>query len=288
MGEAVQNPSPRSQPGRGGPVILLVQEETRLLSGKIIHIVGDPVLADQHVPVGFPGQALPMEKPHEGLHPLFPAQGGIAALIDRADLLPLVAQQSHQMGQEHIPAHRHAQAVDLHGQHILKPVHRDAGKAVRLPEQEPAAGEILPHDRTPVIQRIPEAAGPEGLVQLIVGVSGDDAHEDLAAAVIKAGSQVLPFSGIDVRGLPVRTPLPGNSFFGIHPGVSSSQALFRLGRDGDRRIRTHGSLLLSAHIRYHTMRRKICPKKRALRIRKPSLPRTMDFVYVIMVKRRRA
>ena len=100
-----------------------------------------------------------------------------------------------------------AKAVDLHRQHILVAIHREAGKSVRVPEDDPGAGQILPHNDLPVPDRPLNFAPPEILVYDVIGVGGDGAEAKFGVGIVKPCGEITVLFAVRITDTSVRNLL---------------------------------------------------------------------------------
>lgn len=119
----------------------------------------------------------------------------------------------------------------------MEPVHRQAGQAVRLPEDYPAGGKVLGlQDGLSVLPGIAEAAEPEALVKRIVGVPGEEADPDEGGKAEEPGPQPGPLLVQHVHhGAVGGVRGAGEDLPGVDPGVAvldGFAALFGDGKNG--------------------------------------------------------
>lgn len=76
---------------------------------------------------------------------------------------------------------------------LFKAVHRQAGEAVRLAEDDAAAETSAPMTVLRVVPGVADAAAPEVRIEAVVRVAGEQTDTDLALAGEKAAAKVFPF-----------------------------------------------------------------------------------------------
>ena len=189
MGEAVEHAATAGKARDREAVILLVEEKAGLLAVLHVHAVIDAVLADLrhgargHVPALEREPALPL------LHTLKGADGRVVALENAVDHNAVLGENLDEQREQHLLDALHADGESLRDEQVFKAVHRQAGEAVRLPEDHPAAAEVLrPEDAFPVVPGPAELPLPEGLVKAVVGVAGEEADPDLGLLGEEAGA----------------------------------------------------------------------------------------------------
>ena len=264
MGEAVQHRPATGQLGHRLPVVLLIQKEAGFLPVFKVHGVADAVFLNIHrckvrslfTAHGMPSFAL--------FHALQSPDGHIVALIYTHHVLSVGAQHLQQQGEQLLLDEFHAQTQHLRHQHTLEPVHRQAGEAVGLSEDHPAAAAILrPHDGLAIVPCVLDAPPPEGPVEPVVGVPGQHPYPDAGAAVEKAAAQPAAPAAHHVHQVAVGGLSVGHGAAEsrdlplVDPGVSAHQSGLPLGGDGDLRIGTlgfHSGHLLSVKVSslYHS------------------------------------
>ena len=240
VGKAVQHGFALCQLRHRQTVVLLIQEKAGLLPVFKVHRVDDAVFRDVHgggLRRCFTGQGIPALVLG---HPLPLPEGHIVALVDAADLLPILPQHLGQQGKQPVLDALHAQTEGLGHQHAFKPVHRQAGEQVGLSENDAAAAAVgFAHHRLAIVPRVADAALPEGVGEVIVGVAAHQTHPDPGVAVIEAAAQPAAPAAHHVHQPAVlRRAVRGGHFALIDPRVAACQRGFSLGRDGDAGIGT--------------------------------------------------
>ena len=259
VGEAVQHRPATGQLGHRLPVVLLIQKEAGFLPVFKVHSVADAIFNNIHrckvrnlfTAHGMPALAL--------FHTLQTTDGHVVALIYTHHVLSVGAQHLQQQGEQLLLDEFHAQTQHLRHQHALEPIHRQTGEAVGLSEDHPAAAAILrPHDGLAIVPCVLDAPPPEGLVEPVIGVSGQHPYPDAGAAVEKAAAQPTAPAADDVHQLSVgHGAAESRDLPLIDPWVSAHQSGLPLGGDGDLRIGTlrfHSGHLLSVKVSslYHS------------------------------------
>ena len=188
------------QPCHRPAVVFLIQEKSGFLPVYKVHPVADAVfhnIRPCEIGLGFSGQGEPALALCQPL--LFP-QGYIVAQVDAGNVLPVPAQHPDDDGQQSLPDTLHAQTQHLGHQYRAEAVHCQPRKAVRLPEDHPAAVQILRlHHALAVVPGILYPALPEGVVKPVVGIAGEEAAADERVAVIKARAEIGPLVADDIR-----------------------------------------------------------------------------------------
>ena len=113
------------------------------------------------------------------LHALLFAHGKVVALINA-----LRPEHLGQNGENIIPHALHTERDDLERQAVAEFVHRQAGQAIRLAENDAAC--VRKAQCLPVFPCRADAALPEGAVDGLAALARDEPHRDLGAAVEKA------------------------------------------------------------------------------------------------------
>ena len=238
VGEAVQHRLPFRQFRRCLPVVFLVQEEPGLLAVDKVHVVKQSVLGDGHVAVPriAVGAALSC------LHPFFRPDRSLVALVDAAHLHPVVRQHLPQQAVQQLFAEFDAERQHLRHQHVLEAVHRKPGEAVRLAEDEPAAAEVrLAHHCAAVGDGVLDAAPPEGFLEAVVGVAGDEPHTDLGVVVDEPGAHPAVLFRADIHDIAVLIGLRRSlRLFPVYPGMAGPQRAGRFFVADNSRILSHG------------------------------------------------
>ena len=235
MGEAIQHGFAPGQPGHRLTVVLLVQEEAGFLAVFKVHGIADAVFHDVRageVRQRLPGQGIPALALG---HALLLPQGGVVALVYPGDVLSVGPQDPHQLGEDRILHPVQPQAQHLSHQHRTEPVHRQAGKMVRLAEDDPAAGQILRgHHRFAVVPGVLHPPGPEVRIEPVIGVAGQQPHPDQGAAVVESGAQPAAPAAHHVHQVAVGGAAgDGCDLALIDPGVAAGEGFLPLGSDGD-------------------------------------------------------
>ena len=238
VGEAVQHGLPRGDAGGRGPVVLLVQEKAGLLAVLKVHQVADAVfhnlrlggfregLARQGVPALVLLQAFQLPYLH------------VVALVNPPDGLAAGLHGLHQGGEDPVLAQLGAQAQRLGDQNVPELVHGQPGEAVGLPKDDAAAVHVRAHDGFAVVPGILGPPGEKGLVELIVGVLGEQPHPDFRVGVVIPRAQVPALGAAHVaEGAVLRGALLGGNLVVEHPGVALLGALGPPGVDGDKGVR---------------------------------------------------
>ena len=90
------------------------------------------------------------------------------------------AQELRQGRQQEVLDALHAHGEHLDGQDVVELVHGEPRKGIRLPKDDAAGVQVLRvHDALAVVPGPLELPPPEGLVEPVVGVAGDQPHPDL-------------------------------------------------------------------------------------------------------------
>ena len=232
MREAVEHAHPGREPGDGAAVVLLVEEEAGLLPCGEVHRVLHAVFGDDGARIARVRQAL--VPAGNRLQTLLGAKRRLAALVYPAYRDAHVRKLRGERGVERVLALFHAVGHYLRDQHVLKPVHRHAGQAVGLAEDEAAGVEVAAHHRAAVLQRVLDAAGEKRLVIAVVGVLAEHAHGYLAAGAVYARAEPRALLREHV-GYAAGRKLAGGAAYllGVDPGVPSAQRALGLGADSD-------------------------------------------------------
>ena len=232
MGKAVQHPASPCQPGNGQSVILLVQEKTGFLAVFHVYPVKNSIFADLRDGIweGF----TEIEPALVLLQALQLPDGHVVALKNAADRFAVLAQRLHQQGEQQVFDFFHSGGQGLGDQDIGEAVHRQPWEAVGLAEDDAAAGGIACHDGFAVRPGVLNTALPEGLVEAVVGVAGDQPHPDLALAADKTRAKIFPFFADGVhQGAVFACPLLPDDFVRINPGVPLLHPTGALGGDDE-------------------------------------------------------
>ena len=246
VGEAVQHRPPLGQPRHRLPVVFLIQKEACFLAVDEVHPIADAVFHDVRpresrlrlVRQGKPALALRQT--------LFFPQGGVIAQVDTGNVLPVRPQHLHQNGQQPRLYALHAQAHHLRHQHGAEAIHRQPREAVRLPEDHPTAEQVFRlHHRFAVVPRVLHPPLPEGIVEAVVGVAGEQAAADEGAAVIKGRAEIRALAA-DHIGQPavLHGAHKRRHLGGVYPRMSRRQCPLPLWGDAHLRVRS-----FSLHIR---------------------------------------
>ena len=234
VGKAVQHRLAPGQSGHRPAVVLLVQEEAGLLAVfhvyQVLHAVFRD-LRDGRVRGLLAGKMVPSLPLGQTL--LFP-QGHVIAQKHAPDGLPVLPQDADQQGQQKVLNVFHAHREDLHAQKVVELVHGQARESVRLAEDDPAGVQIRRvHDGLAVVPGPAELPLPKGLVEAVVGVSGEQTDPDLGVFGEKAGAQIPAFFAHHVH----QAAVIGGTFRAddlrvIDPGVTPENGGLRLGSHG--------------------------------------------------------
>ena len=223
MREAVEHRAACRQLRCGEAVVFLIEEEAGLLAVHEIDAVGDAVLADlglRHRRRGI--EAVAEVEAAALLHALQRADVHIVALIDGAHRHAHFGEHAHEGGKDHVLAFFDAERQRLRHQHIAEAIDGQAGKLIRLAEDQAAAEKILRRMQhgAAVFRRPADAALPEGGVECVIGVGGEHAHADPGGFVIEAGTEIASAAGINIA-QPAVFGLGGEGFdIGfVHPDV---------------------------------------------------------------------
>ena len=239
VGEAV-HPFARRQPGHRPAVVLLVQKEAGFLAVFKVYGVPDPVFRDLghgpggHGLAGEGGEALVLGQT------LLVPQSFIVALVNTADILPVLPQRSDEKGEEGVIALLQPKREGLDHQNVVESVHCQSGQAVGLSKDHPAGGEVgrLQH-ALPIGPGVLEPAEPEAVVKGVVGVPGQKPHPDEGGKAQKPRPQpgalfaAYVHNGTVFHGFRAGKDLPG-----VDPGVTFLNGPLTLFGDGDDGIRT--------------------------------------------------
>ena len=195
MAEAVEHASPAGDLANGASVVLLVEEEARLLAVLDVEVKDKSVLDD--LDAGAFGNLRGLAVPPALVlrQALLRAGGRVVALVDAAHVLAVCLERLEQQGIDRGPEELHAHRAHLRDQHVLVAVDDEAGHAVCLREDHTAgvgvgfaAGKgATAHGDLAVLPRPGDPARPEGLVDAVVGVARNDAHADLGLLGKKPG-----------------------------------------------------------------------------------------------------
>ena len=229
-----------------GAVLLLVEEEARLLAFLDIHPEVDAVLHHLHA-VG----NCAVHHACQLLQALQAANRHIAALID-ALWMHFFHQRVHHILLEAL----HAQRQALQHQYIAKAVHNQRGQAVALRENQSAGAQV--RERAPVIDSFLDTAEDERAVNRLV-VQAHDAQGNLALRIVKRLRQEFALTGIhrhDVAGGEIA--LDARNIAAEHPRMSAVNPFFFAG-DENRIGHMPASLCL--------MRRRCADERREQRMR---------------------
>ena len=187
MAEAVHHARTGGEARDGGAVVLLIEEEARLLAVLKVEPVEYAVLAHRDARgAGNARRAIPPA--HAQVEALLLADGGVAALEDGAHVLAVLAQHAQGEPVEHLAPELHAVGAHLCDQHILVAVDHEARQPVRLGEDHAAAVQIGAHDAAAHLPCPAHLALPERIVDAVVGIARDDAHADTAQARVESGA----------------------------------------------------------------------------------------------------
>ena len=236
--EAVEHPAALRELGRGQTVVFLVEEEAGLLPVLHVDRVVDPVFAD--LGDGACGRRLP----GEGIPALVLLEslecpdGDVVALKDAVDLLTVCAQNLHNQRKNQIFDALHPHRKGLRDQKIGETIHREPREAVGLAEDHAAAAEVLrPQHGLAVVPGVLHAPPPEGRVEAVVGVAGDEAQADLALAAVKARADVFAALAECVAERAVfRLRALVEDLRGVDPGVALIRPALALAADGEKGI----------------------------------------------------
>ena len=213
MREAVEDPLARRQARHGAAVVLLVEEEARLLAVLEVDVVTHAVLADDAAgrrgrlrpgAGGAPGRAvgsIPGRTAGRALEripalierkALLLANLGIVALVDAGDVLAVLAQDAREQREQHGAEALHAHGEAFGHQDVLVAVDHQAREGVGLAEDKAAAVGVghASHDRLAILPRPTDFALPKRLVKAVVRVARHDADADLALQRDGTGPQI--------------------------------------------------------------------------------------------------
>ena len=253
VGEAVQHRLALGQLGHGEAVILLVEKEAGFLAVFKVHGVDDAVFCDIHAGLlrrRLAGQGIPALVLRHAL-PL--PQGHVVALVDAPDILSVLPQHLCQQREQAILDALHAETQGLGHQHGLEPIHRQAGEQVGLAKNNAAAAAVgLAHNDLAVVPGVADAALPEGVGKVVVGVAAEKPHANFGVAVVEAAAQpTAPAAHHVHQGAVLGRAVDGGHLALVDPRVPACQGGFPLGGDGDLGIGTqcfHGGSLLSCDV----------------------------------------
>ena len=149
------------------------------------------------------------------------ADRGVVALENAGDRLAV--------GAQHVEQEREQQLLDpldpdrerLRHEDVRKAVDRQPREAVGLAENHTAAAEILRAQHGfAVVPGVLHAPPPEGLVEAVVGVAGEEAQADLALAADEARAEILALLAhrVGERAVFARALLR-DDLLGVDPGV---------------------------------------------------------------------
>ena len=178
MAEAVQHPRAPAQRRDGRAVLLLIEEEARLLAVLHVHEEAHAVFRHLH-PVGH----LAAQQAGGLLHALQPSHGNVAALPDARGLNDL-----HQQIAEHVLDALNAQRQRLHHQHRAELVHHQSGQKVGLGIDQPAGLGIA--QELSILPRVADAPFKERPVAGLV-IARQNAQADLGLGIVKAPADKL-------------------------------------------------------------------------------------------------
>ena len=163
--------------------------------------------------------------------------------------LPVFAQDLGEQGEDQILAPLHPDGERLRHEDVRETVDRETREAVGLPEDDAAAAQILrSHHGPAVIPGVADAAAPEGRVECVVGVSGDEAQPDLALPAVEAGAEVLAALAHGVgQGAVFGFRALREDLLGVDPGVALLDPARAFLRDGEKGVvprKLHGFVFL--------------------------------------------
>ena len=243
VGEAVQHVFPGTDPGHRQPVVFLVQEIASLLAVHHVHPVFQAIFRDDGHQVFFRQGAAGDIRDALALRQAFQFPDlHIIPFVDAFYIFSHGPEQLQQQGEEHFLTLLHAQAQHLGHQHIVEPVHGEPWEPVRFPEDQPAVLEIVSrHDGFPVVQGILEPPFEEGLVELVIGVPGQETYPDLGMVVVEASADVFALLLADhIHQIPVfHRAGHVQHFIPEHPGMPAPGHFLPLAGDGHFCISTH-------------------------------------------------
>ena len=187
VAEAVKHAAPAGDLPNGPAVVLLVEEEARLLAVLDVKVKDKAVLDD--LDAGAFGNLRGLDVPPALVlrQALLRAGRRVVALVDAAHVLAVGLERLEQQGIDRGSEELHAHRAHLRDQHVLIAVDDEAGHPVGLREDHAAgvgvglaAGKgASAHGYLAVFPCPGDPAGPEGFVDAVVGVSRDDTHADL-------------------------------------------------------------------------------------------------------------
>ena len=257
--EAIENASSRRELRDGTPIVLLVEEEARLLSVLEIHLVANAVFHNLRRR-GAEGCSLGLagidrieragrilrgaRKPSRGLGEPFKRAGrGVVAFIESANRNAVFGQHFEKRGEDHRLQTLHPHRKRLGHEDVLETIDDKAGESVSFGEQNAACACIGAHHRFPVIPRPLYLSLPKGTVEAIVRIAGDEANTNLALLGQQARPQIRPLAAHDVDNRAVgncslaRRRLKRDNLRLVHPRMPLLQGMLALRGDGRPRIR---------------------------------------------------
>ena len=196
MAEAVEHAAPAGDLPNGAAVVLLVEEEARLLAVLDVKVKDKAVLDDLDAGAFRNLRGLAVPPALVLRQALLRAGRRVVALVDAAHVLAVGLERLEQQGIDRGSEELHAHRAHLRDQHVLIAVDDEAGHAVCLREDHAAGVDVglaagkgaSAHGCLAVFPCPGDPAGPEGLVDAVVGVARDDAHANLRLLGKKPGS----------------------------------------------------------------------------------------------------
>ena len=198
VGEAVQHFGAPADAVDGAPVLLLIQEKAGLLTVFHIHDIYHAVFGDLNFCVKRLG-----EESFCARHAFFFAHFGVAALIDAADLHAVFCQNLNQAGENEALQTVDAQRQRFDDQNIFIFVHGQTREEIRLPEDQPAGGQI--HDPSAVVHGLTDFPFYKGGRHRLRFLPGENPDPDGGRGVDKAVSEKISVVIFDADELAVRT-----------------------------------------------------------------------------------
>ena len=213
MAEHIDHARAGAQRRDGRAVLLLVEEEARLLAVLHVHGIHDAVFHHRHA-VGH----VSIEQARGFLHAFQAAHGHIVALINA-----LWPDHFHQnIGQFALPQF-HAQRKHLHHQHAAELVHHQPGQKIRLGIDGAAAVHVA--KALAVLPGRAHAPREEIRVDGLV-VRGEDAQGDLRGGVVQRAGQERALGAVDLGHARRAFAFHALDFRGVQPGMPAAHAGF--------------------------------------------------------------
>ena len=228
VGEAVQNLFAFSNFSNSLAIVLLVEEETCLLSIFHINSVTDTVFVDFSSSGAFRVKQVRFKEAFIFFHTFQTTNLHIVTFVQATDILSHFMHNLYQQVKEHFLTHFNTQRKSLSYENIIEAVNGKSGESICFAKNKTAAVKIfLAHYGQTIVQCVTQATFPESFVKFIISISRNNAHSDFRHVIYKTGANIFTFMSYNINKVAILVfALNFGYFFTKYPRVTGASHLF--------------------------------------------------------------